>query len=80
MSTAEQISDLVQVLRATMVVPADRRLWGIAEIADYSGYSSSNVQQNIICLPSFPKRIKVDGRAQPRWPAGEVMDWFESRR
>lgn len=75
--------DLVAILRelrASLVVPPERRLWGLAEIADYSGYSVSTVSQRIVCLPDFPQAIEAVTKAQPRWPAGEVMDFFESRR
>lgn len=75
----EDLAAIATAVRATMCIPVERRLWGIAEIADYSNYSASTVQQHIVCLPTFPKRIKFDAKAQPRWPAGEVMDWFESR-
>lgn len=76
----EELATIVRELRAAIVVPAERRLWSMAEIADYSGYSVSTVQQRIVCLTDFPDAITVDQAAQPRWPAGEVMEWFESKR
>lgn len=78
-----QVADFQQLLtqlRAAIVVPQERRLWGMAEIADYSGYSISTVQQRICCKPNFPKAIRVDAGAQPRWVAAEVMGWFEERK
>lgn len=77
---AEALVQVVRELRAAIVVPAERRLWGMAEIADYSGYSVSHVAQKIVCLPGFPDAVRVDKSSQPRWPAGEVMSWFEGRR
>lgn len=82
-SVAEVSADvraILGALHASMRIPPERRLWGMTEIAEYSGYSPSTVQQRIVCLPTFPKRIKADATSQPRWPAGEVMKWFEGRR
>jgi predicted DNA-binding transcriptional regulator AlpA len=81
MSTdTEDLRRIISELRSAIVVPQDRRLWGMGEIADYSGYSVSTVQQRIACLPSFPEAIRALDNAQPRWVAAEVMEWFESRR
>jgi predicted DNA-binding transcriptional regulator AlpA len=77
---SDLIEQLAERLRNLGVVPAERRLWGYEQIADYSGYSVSNVQQRICCRPDFPQRITAMPGAQPRWPAGEVMSWFEARR
>lgn len=74
------ITELVRELRAALVVPPERRLWDMAAIADYSGFSASTVQQKIVCLPDFPDAIRAVEGGQPRWPAAEVMEWFESRR
>lgn len=77
---AEALAQVVRELRAAIVVPAERRLWGMAEIADYSGYSVSHVSQKIVCRTDFPDAIRVDKSSQPRWLAGEVMGWFEGKR
>lgn len=76
----EDLAVIVRELRAAIVVPAERRLWGLAEIADYSGYTLSTVQQNYVCKPDFPEAIRVERGAHPRWVAGEVMAWFEGKR
>lgn len=74
------LQHLVRELRSAIVVPHERRLWGLAEIADYSGFSASTVQQRHACLPDFPAAIRVDDGSQPRWVASEVWAWYEGRR
>lgn len=76
----ELAQQLLTAIRSTSAVPPNRRLWSITEIALYCGKSESTVQQRVVCLPSFPARIKEYPGAQPRWVAGEVMDWFEEQR
>lgn len=83
MTAAQEVDvldQLAQRLRTVASVPAERRLWGYDQIAEYSGYSLSTLQQRICCLPDFPKRIQALPGAQPRWVAGEVMAWFEGCR
>lgn len=77
----DKLPDIVRQLRAAIIVPPERRLWGLEEIADYSGYSVSYVRQHLVCQTSFPEPIHAAGaRSNPRWVAGEVMCWFENKR
>lgn len=58
-----------------------RELWGYAEIAVYSKYEFNYVANIITNLPDFPKPIRtVNERSQPRYVAGQVMEWFEARQ
>lgn len=74
------VAELVEALQRMASIPQGKSLWSIDAIAMYCGKSSSLVQQRIVCKPDFPKRIKEDPRAQPRWVSGEVINWFESKR
>ena len=80
MTPEELVTKLAETLRAGVAVPADRRLWSIATIAEYTGFSVSTVAQRHVCRPDFPDAIRVDAGAAPRWPAREVIDWYEGKR
>lgn len=61
-------------------LPVSAQLWDIAMIATYLRRSSNRVRSDIVCLPSFPRpiRLPVPGRAQALWKAREVIAWTES--
>lgn len=73
----DTINEIVTKLQAAMSVPQARRLWGVEEIAAYSGYAVSTVQQTIVCRVDFPDAIRLRDNGEPRWVASKVMDWFE---
>ncbi|WP_150127917.1 hypothetical protein [Janthinobacterium psychrotolerans] len=54
-------------------------LWDTKEIAAYLHRSVDRVYSDIVCLPSFPKpiRLPVKGRAQALYKAREVITWAE---
>lgn len=69
-------------------VPLDQALWNIGDIAGYVRKSKNVVQQRMICLPGFPKPIrlpamnpgKLEGSGHPLWNAKEVIDWVQSHK
>lgn len=69
---------IIEAIRQVAQIPAERRLWSIATIAEYAELSQSHVAQTIACRPDFPKAIRIDGVGKPRWKAGAVMEWFEA--
>ena len=57
------------------------KLWGVAQIAEYLGLSTKHVQQRVVCMPDFPRRIQIpttQGQSQPRWKSSEVIEHIES--
>lgn len=59
--------------------PLSIALWDTKEIAVYLHRSVDRVYSDIVCLPSFPKpiRLPVKGRAQALYKAREVIAWAE---
>jgi hypothetical protein len=64
------------------VVPLSDQLWGTAQIGIYLRRSTDNVRKEIVCLPSFPRpiRLPVHGKAQALYMAREVIRWAESHQ
>ena len=56
-----------------------RKLWSLDEIAVYASYGRTRIKE-IVAQPDFPRPIRVLDRSNPRWVAGEVMDYFLARR
>lgn len=82
MSTEQILEKLLE--RLTAVIPAPTQpisiaLWDTKEIAAYLHRSVDRVYSDIVCLPSFPKpiRLPVKGRAQALYKAREVIAWAE---
>lgn len=73
----DAVQSFVAQVQAALAVPQTRRLWGMEEIAAYSGYAVSTVQQTIVCRVDFPDAIRLRDGGEPRWVASKVMDWFE---
>lgn len=71
---------ILAAIREVSAIPAERRLWSLATIAEYSELSVSHVAQVIAARPDFPKPVRPCGTGKPRWVAGEVVRWFESWR
>jgi len=57
----------------------ERALWSMEDIATYARKSKSRVRDAVVCAPDFPAAIRETPRAHPRWRAGEVWRWFESK-
>lgn len=56
-------------------------LWSVAQIAEYLNLSTKHVQDRVVCMPDFPRRIKiptVQGLSHPRWKKQEVIDHIDS--
>lgn len=65
--------------RADGILMHPRALWSYAHVALYSGYAYNYVVNELSCRPDFPKPTRAAPGAQPRYIAGEVMDFFEKR-
>lgn len=67
--------------RADGVVIHRNARWSFAHIALWSGYEYNYVVNVWSVRPDFPKPIRVSGPGgQPRYIAGDVMDWFDSHQ
>ncbi len=76
----ELLSKLIQSIAdlSTPRVRLDQTLWNAAKCAEYLDMSKSAFQTRYAPHPKFPKRIKLPsttGKSDPRWIAGEVIDW-----
>lgn len=86
MSTDQILEKLLERLSTVMPAPAPLpaqpisiALWDTKEIATYLHRSVDRVYSDIVCLPSFPKpiRLPTKGRAQALYKAREVIAWAE---
>lgn len=85
--SAEQILEkILERLAATPVLtptqPISIALWDTKDIAAYLHRSQDRVYSDIVCLPTFPKpiRLPVKGRAQALYKAREVIAWTEKHQ
>jgi predicted DNA-binding transcriptional regulator AlpA len=72
---AEEIAE-----RLRQAIPLSIALWDMSTIAAYLKVTQRHVGERIVCLPSFPKAIRLPsakGNSHPRWKAAEVIDWVE---
>lgn len=76
----ERLSAVVQ--QSTAPQPISIALWDTSNIAVYLHRSKDRVYSDIVCLPSFPKpiRLPVKGRAQALYKAREVIAWAENHQ
>ena len=60
-------------------LPLSIDLWDTNCLAAYFKRSASRVRTDIVCLPTFPRpiRLPVDGRSQALYKAREVIAWAE---
>ena len=78
----EFIQKLAAALAAQLQppVPVSIDLWDVATIARVLKRSETQVRNRMICLPDFPKAIRLPaaggGRAQPLYRAREVLEWI----
>lgn len=82
MSTEQILEKLLERLAAAIPAPTQPisiALWDTKEIAAYLHRSVDRVYSDIVCLPTFPKpiRLPVKGRAQALYKAREVIAWAE---
>lgn len=54
-------------------------LWRKPEVAEYLQYGLTRLDA-IIARPDFPKPVRVDENAQPRWISGEIKEWVKRTR
>ena len=61
-------------------LPVSVALWDTAAIGAYLRRSINRVRTDIVCLPSFPRpiRLPVPGKSQALYKAREVIAWAES--
>lgn len=75
-------SELAKHLRPAIPVAVD--LWDLATIAQFLKRDDQVVRERIVCLPSFPKAIRLPTiggtRSRPLWKATEVIAWTEQYR
>jgi len=82
MSDDEFIQKLAAALAAKLQppIPVSIDLWDVATIARVLKRSESMVRNRLICLPDFPKAIRLPvasgGRGQPLYRATEVLKWI----
>ena len=62
-------------------LPVSVDLWDTEHLAAYFKRSVSRVRSDIVCLPTFPKpvRLPVAGRSQALYKAREVIAWAEKQ-
>lgn len=80
-------NELIQRLAAALSaylqppIPVSIDLWDVATIARVMKRSESQVRNRMICLPDFPKAIRLPvaggGRGQPLYRAIEVLGWVD---
>lgn len=81
MSEQEMIQQVAAALAAQLQppIPVAIDLWDVATIARVLKRSETQVRNRMICLPDFPKAIRLPaaggGRAQPLYRASEVLEW-----
>lgn len=84
MNTEQILEKLLERLTAVIPAPAPAQpisiaLWDTKEIGAYLHRSVDRVYSDIVCIPSFPKpiRLPTKGRAQALYKAREVIAWAE---
>jgi len=76
--TIDRLADAV--LKRAGQMPISVALWDTAAIGVYLGRSINRVRTDIVCLPTFPRpiRLPVPGKSQALYKAREVIAWAES--
>lgn len=79
---AEQIAGAIK--EGIEQVPMDYRLWTARQIAEYMRRTERVVSERVICLPGFPKPIRIPtesgSKGRPLWKAREVIEWVEKHQ
>lgn len=78
-------NELIQQMAAAVAqhlqpaIPVQIDMWDVATIARVMKRSETQVRNRMICLPDFPKAIRLPvaggGRGQPLFRANEVLEW-----
>lgn len=70
------------VAESAKQLPVSVQLWDTEAIGLYLRRSRNRVRSDIVCLPSFPKpiRLPVSGKSQALYKAREVIAWAESHQ
>ncbi|KQQ93654.1 AlpA family transcriptional regulator [Massilia sp. Leaf139] len=78
-------NELIQQMAAAVAqhlqpaIPVQIDMWDVATIARVLKRSETQVRNRMICLPDFPKAIRLPvvggGRGQPLFRASEVLEW-----
>lgn len=82
MSEQELIQQVAAALAAQLQppIPVSIDTWDVATIARVLKRSETTVRNRLICLPDFPKAIRLPvaggGRCQPLYYATEVLAWM----
>lgn len=80
------VAELIQKLAAALAtqlqpaIPVQVDLWDVATIARVLKRSEMQVRNGLICLPDFPKAIRLlegGGRGKPLYRAVEVLEWVD---
>lgn len=83
MSETDLIERMASAVAKHLVppLPTSIDLWDTELIGRYLKRSTDDVRKRIVCLPSFPKpiRLPVPGRAQALYKAREVIKWAENQ-
>ncbi len=86
MTEIEILAQLLDEVRSQSLslVPFEHALWSTKEIGEYLKRPAQVVRDRVVCLPGFPKAIRLPnadgGRSFPRWKAIEVVKWVESHQ
>jgi hypothetical protein len=84
MSEAQVLAKLVEALEKLQKpeIPLAVDLWDMEMLAQYFKRHAQSVRQNIACLPSFPKAIRLPtkARSHPLYNAKEVIEWANRHR
>ena len=81
MSAEEMLAELFAKLSVPTpaALPVAIDLWDTAAIAVYLKRSADRVRSDIVCLPTFPKAIRLPVKgARALYKAREVIKWAES--
>ncbi len=82
MSEIELITKLADMLDKHLkpTIPVSIDFWDVATIARLLKRSDDQVRERVVCLPDFPKAIRLPaesgGRSRPLWKATEVLAWI----
>lgn len=77
----DRLADAI-AMRIKPALPLTVALWTTDEIGQYLHRSRERVCTDIVCLPTFPRpiRLPVKGRAQALYKAREVIAWTEKHQ
>ncbi|QYF95757.1 hypothetical protein KY495_11715 [Massilia sp. PAMC28688] len=84
-----RLEDLVKRCEALLVkldqpaISLEFQLWDHGDVSAYFKRHPRTVREQITCLPSFPKAIRLPSKdrcAQPLYRAGEVVEWANQFR